>query len=212
MAGSRSLIVACVALSLASAAPAFAQEQKTPEFKLPTPSPYPVSWDLSFEYKKPSRVVVEIPGQGQQAFWYLPYTVTNTTGQERMFLPIFEMVSEDGRITRSDQSTPPAVVEAIRVREGNRFIQSVIQAAGDLRIGPEEAKYGVAVWREPMADMGTFHILIGGLSGENQRVQSASGDEVILRKTLQLSFTIHGDEAYPGIDVVNEKPKQWIMR
>ena len=200
-----------------ASATAIAQEQQTEQKpaqqrKLPVPSPYPVSWELDFQYGKPTRIVADVPGKGQQAFWYLTYVATNNTGQERMFLPIFEMVDNNGRISRSDNGTHPAVIAAIKKREGNKFIQSVVQAAGDMRIGPSEAKYGVAVWREPMLEMGTFYILVGGISGETQRVQSASGDEVILRKTLQLTFRINGDEAYPDIDIVNELPKQWIMR
>lgn len=179
---------------------------------LPQPSVYPTTWELKFTYEKPQRVVVEVPGQGVRAYWYLPYTVTNTTGQERMFLPVFEMVGEDGKIRRSDKSIPPAVIEAIRGREGNKFIQSSIAAAGELRLGPTEAKYGVAVWPEPMPEMGSFAILVGGLNGEYQKVKNAAGEEVILRKTLQLNYLVRGDEVYPGEDEVNENPSLWIMR
>ena len=103
--------------------------------KLPEPSLYPTSWELKFDYRKPARVVVELPGQAVQAYWYLPYTITNQTGQERMFLPIFEFVGEDGKIRRSDKNIPQQVIDAIKAREGNKFIQSSIQAAGELRLG-----------------------------------------------------------------------------
>ena len=147
-----------------------------------------------------------------QAYWYLPYTITNTTDQERMFLPIFELVGEDGKIKRSDKNIPQEVLDIIKTREGNKFIQSTIQASGELRIGPAEAKYSVAVWPEPAPEMGRFAILIGGLNGEYQRVKNAANEEVVLRKTLQLNFIVRGDEVYPGEDAINENPSLWIMR
>ena len=183
---------------------ASATAPKSAPVKLPAPSLYPTSWELKLDYRKPARVVVELPGRGVQAFWYLPYTITNQTGQERMFLPIFELVGENGKIHRSDKNIPQQVIDAIKAREGNQFIQSSIQAAGDLRLGAEEAKYGVAVWAEPMAEMGRFAILIGGLSGEYQKVKNAADEEVVLRKTLQLNYIIRGDEVYPGEDEINE--------
>lgn len=192
---------------------ASAQQPQTAPAKLPEPSLYPTTWELKFDYRKPVRVVVEVPGKSVvQAYWYMPYTITNQTDQERMFLPIFELVGEDGKIRRSDKNIPQAVLEIIKTREGNKFIQSSLQASGELRIGPEEAKYSVAVWPEPMPEMGRFAILVGGLSGEYQRVKNAAGEEVVLRKTLQLNFLVRGDEVYPGEDAVNENPVLWIMR
>lgn len=176
------------------------------------PSPYRVSWELKFDYSRPTRIVVELPKAGAQAYWYLPVTVTNTTGQERMFLPVFELVTEDGRIIRSEGKIPDAVISAIRKREGDRFIQSTLAAAGELRLGDEEARHTVAVWAEPSLEMGHFTILVGGLSGEFQRAKDAQGNETILRKTLQLNFVVIGDEVYPGEDEVNENASLWIMR
>jgi hypothetical protein len=190
-----------------------AQTPSAAPSKLPQPSVYPSTWELKFDYGKPQRVVVELPATGApSAYWYLPYTVTNQTGQERMFLPVFEIVGEDGKIRRSDKNVPPQVIEAIRAREGNKFIQSSVQAAGEIRLGPTEAKFGVAVWPEVPGEMGRFAILVGGLSGEYQNVKNAAGENVILRKTLQLNFIVRGDDVYPGEDEVNENPSLWIMR
>lgn len=179
----------------------------------PTPSLYAISWEFAFTWRTASRIVVEVPGKTTpQAYWYLPYTVTNNTGAERMFMPDFELVAPDGKVHRSDTNISPTVIAAIRVREGNKFIVSSTEASGELRLGPEQAKYGVAVWPEPAFRMERFAILVAGLSGESTRVKSAAGEETLLRKTLQLNFHINGDEFYPGEDKVNEKPYEWIMR
>jgi hypothetical protein len=50
-------------------------------------------------------------------------------------------------------------------------------------------------------------------------LKDAKGDNLILRKTLQLTYHLNGDDVYPGEDVVNEgegrignNPKVWVMR
>src|SRR5207248_1100298 len=58
----------------------------------PKPSPYPISWELTFQHDKPKRIVVNVPGRpAPVAYWYLMYSVTNKTDQEQTFLPFFEM-------------------------------------------------------------------------------------------------------------------------
>jgi len=198
----------------------------------PEPSPYPISWELKFDHSKPKRIVVQIPEQGPRAFWYMTYTVTNDTNDEQTFLPVFEMVTKDGKIHRSDKGVPPEVFQAIKKREGNRFLLPSSKIGGVLRVGEDQARDGVAIWPEPMAEMGTFKIFVSGLSGETVTLKMVDGkpvkvkpenisqelkgvnpeDVVILRKTLQLNHVIYGDDKFPSLDEVNVKPEQWVMR
>jgi hypothetical protein len=190
-------VVACV--TVASAEPA-------------TPSPAPVAWELSFTHGKPTRIVVSLPGASTpRAYWYVAYCVTNNSGKEQMFLPYFQLVSSSGTLTRADNQLSPGVVDAIKKQEGNRFIQSTIFSSGEIRLGETEAHYGVAVWPEPEGRMGRFSVLVGGLSGEFKKVAGPENTEVILRKTLELTYTIPGDEVYRGEDSVKAGGSQWIM-
>jgi hypothetical protein len=180
---------------------------------LPVPSNYPVTWQLKFEYGTPTRITVNVPGKSTpQAYWYLPFSVTNTTKLERMYFPVFELVTDTGQIIRSDKGIPEAVTNEIRKQQGNRFLQPLMQTAGELRLGEDETKYSAAVWAEPELRMGSFSVLVGGLSGETAKVKSAKGEDALLRKTLQLNYHIRGDEVYPGEDEVNANPSLWIMR
>jgi hypothetical protein len=178
---------------------------------LPKPSPYPTTWELTFDHGKPTRIVVASEGKAPQAYWYLAYTVTNNTGQERDFMPIFEMVGEDGKLVRSDNHVSPAVIEAIKKQEGDKYIKSSVFSSGEIRLGETEAVHAVSVWTEPAGRMGHFSILVGGLNGEYKKVKSADGKEAILRKTLQLNYFINGDEVYPGEDKLNVDASEWIM-
>src|SRR2546423_15133069 len=66
---------------------------------VPKPSPYPISWELKFDHATPRRILVKVPGEkAQRAFWYMTFTVTNNTGQERQFYPAFELMTGDGTV------------------------------------------------------------------------------------------------------------------
>lgn len=179
----------------------------------PEPSPYLKTWQLDFEHGKPKRVVVQASAMAApRAYWYMTYTVTNNTDHEQLFIPTFDLVTQDGRIVRSDTNIPKTVFDVIKRREGMRFLQPAAQIAGELRIGDDQAKDGVAIWPEPSPRMGHFQIYVSGLSGEIATIKGPDGKDQILRKTLQLNYLIRGDEVYPGEDQVNEEPEKWVMR
>jgi hypothetical protein len=179
----------------------------------PTPSVYPVSWQLEFEHDTPKRVVVDVPGQGApQAYWYMTYTVTNNSDNEQTFLPIIELMTRDGKLVRSDKNIALKVFNTIKSREGKKLLEEGTQIGGAIRLGETQAKDGVAIWREPEPEMGTFSIFVGGLSGESTTMKGPDDKPVILRKTLQLNYIIRGDEVYPGEDEVNENASEWVMR
>jgi hypothetical protein len=142
----------------------------------------------------------------------MTYTVTNNTDHEQLFLPEFDLVTEDGKVVRNDTNIPAAVFQAIKKREGMRFLQPAAQIGGELRIGDDQAKDGVAIWPEPSPRMGKFQIFVSGLSGETATVKGPDGKDIILRKTLELNYLIRGDDVYPGEDDVNEEPQRWVMR
>ncbi|MGH7213260.1 MAG: hypothetical protein ACREIT_00545 [Tepidisphaeraceae bacterium] len=215
----RIVTLACV-LSLSASALA----------KYPEPSPYPISWELSFENRAPQRIVVHPPGSDTpQAYWYMTYTVTNNTDQDQTFIPLFELLTEDGQVIRSDDNIPFTVFEAIKTRERNKYLEPSYNVSGRIRIGEDGAKEGVAIWREPGPEMGRFSIFVNNLNGEaviykkgeegftrvtnaEQLVGQDMKDVTLLRKTLQLNYFVRGDEVYPGEDEVNENASQWVMR
>ncbi len=209
-------ILAPLALIALTASFSFAQEAADPLKKkpeaYPTPSVYSVAWQFDFTHSMPKRVIVNVPGQANpEGYWYITYQATNNTDQERMFLPVIEMLTEDGQVIRSDKNIPAAVFTAIKQREGNRFLEPAAQLAGELRLGEDQAKDGVAIWKEPMPEMGRFSIFVTGLSGETAK--TTIGDkEFLLRKTLQLDYHVAGDAIKPGRDEVNPVVENWVMR
>ena len=183
--------------------------------KYPEPSIYPISWQLDFKHGPIKRIVV-----GTTAYLYLPYTVTNNTGEEQVWRPDFEMLTKDAKVIRSDRDIPAEVFDQVKARERNKFLEPMTKIAGPLHEGPDQAKDGVAIWKEPDARMGKFSIFVGGLSGEFVELKDEDGKvvmdkenlPVMLRKTLQLNFEVWGDEYRPDRHDVHEGEQKWVMR
>jgi hypothetical protein len=191
----------------------------------PKPSPYPISWDLKFDYQTPKRLVVRSdPNREPEAFWYMTFTVANLTGAERNFLPRFELMADDGQVYRSDNAIPLAVLETIRIKERNPRIEALNDLAGKLRIGEDQARDGVAIWREPNPKMGRFSIFAAGLSGESVILKDDKGNPlertdadgkkhpIVLWKTLQIDYHLPADAKNPGRDILDLVEQQWVMR
>jgi hypothetical protein len=216
----RFLILISFVLSLATVVRAAAD--------FPKPSPYPISWELKFTHGIPKRIVVAVPNSPSPlAYWYMTYTVTNDGDKEQNFLPQFEMLTDNGKVIRSDVNIPQRVFEAIKSAEHDKYLEPIGSVTGQIRLGEAEARDSVAIWPESLPRMGHFSIFLTGLSGEAVMLKLVNGDFqkvdqaqdmknlkdlVILRKTLQLNFFIRGDEVYPGEDEVNQKDEEWIMR
>lgn len=202
--------------------------------KHPEPSPYPISWELRFEYHIPKRIVVDVPGSAHPvAYWYLKYEVSNPGTEPVDFVPQFEMLADDGRVIRGDRAIPAPVFQAIKIRERNKLLEPANKIEGRLLPGDDQAKEGVAIWKEPAARMKTFSIFVGGLSGESVTLKRgtdgklqtidpkksgeqlkgvAEKDIVIVRKSMHLTFHVAGDEVRPGEDPVEAKSETWVMR
>jgi hypothetical protein len=187
----------------------------------PKPSVYPVSWELRFNFDTPKRIAVDLPGEAlPKAYWYVTYQVSNLTDRERMFLPVFELMTDAGELQRSDRNIPRVVFDRIKARVGDAMLQPAVRIAGPLLIGPEQVKHGVAIFEEPAQRVPGFTIFIAGLSGETavptdpsgQPLVDADGRPIVLRKTLKLDYTTRGDEFYAGEDVVELLRREWVMR
>jgi hypothetical protein len=220
-------LLLCAAAGFFAALAAIAPAPTAAAF--PKPSVYPVAWQLKFDHPMPKRIVVKGADNVPVAYWYLTFTVVNNSDQEQRFLPVFEMLTDDGTVIRSDKDVPAAVFDAIKAREKKRSLQRIEQVTGRILIGEDQARDGVAIWKEPSPRMGTFHIFVSGLSGEVAYMKD--GEEVdqrklewfkisdeerkkykVLRKTLDLTYQIPGDEIRPEEDPILLKSEQWVMR
>lgn len=173
----------------------------------PQPSPYPTTWELKSETSTPKRVVI-----GGKAYWYVTYKVTNNTGQERIFLPVFEVLTPDGKVARTDRLIPLQVFEAIKTREGIKFLEQANQIAGEVRLGEDESRDGVTIWPEASPEDREFTLFFTGFSGETAKVAGPDGKEMTLFKTLTINYDIAGDAKFRDLNEVREVSRSFVMR
>jgi len=151
----------------------------------PKPSPTPVSWELTFQPLPLTRLEVDT-GSGPQTYWYMIYTVVNSTGQDIDFFPEVARVGEinDAGVKGSAASKPansgglvvdpalvgvhPKVFETIKEHYAKTqpFLVSPAEAIGKLLQGRDNARTSVIIFPDLDPRVTKFTIYIGGLSGE----------------------------------------------
>ncbi|MAT14194.1 MAG: hypothetical protein CMJ46_02880 [Planctomyces sp.] len=173
-------------------------------------------WILDVAFKPMRMIPLELtnPKTGEKErknVWYLVYKVRNTPLERpadpgdltpvnvedarrigHIFIPEFELITEDNGQTRSykDEINPEAV-KLISERE-RLPLQSSIEIAGDLaKLEPGEFEYGVAVWTgiDPKTDF--FKLYATGFSSA-YRINPENG--TLLKRTIEIKYTRPGDE------------------
>ena len=188
----------------------------------PEPKIISDSWQLEFFYKTPRLIAVDVDGDGQkQHYWYLPYTVTNNTGEDQLFVPYVQMLTDRGHLLTAGRNVEPSVYKAIAREQQNPLLVSPTEAIGKLLQGEDNARDSVAIWQAPDADTDTMTIFFGGLSGETAVVDhpidvddQGNPVKVVLRKTRTITFKTPGTlpQIMRGREPVRFVRAGWVMR
>jgi hypothetical protein len=175
-------------------------------------------WVLDFAYKPLRIITVDINGKRRDVH-YLYYQVINRTGQPRMFVPQFSLVTDTGK--RYEDSVLPQAVKVIQNRE-DPSIQNLYGAVDIMGMVPpsnkqgvEDAVFGVAVWEgiDPRADKLT--IFVKGLSDGYREDPAPDGGKPVIRyKALQVDFIRRGDHLsqHEREITLGEPPYDWTYR
>lgn len=133
----------------------------------PEPAPTTISWELKFDYLAPRRIE-----SGGHVYWYMVYTVTNTSDRTQRFFPQFQLVTEGLRVLDTDVGIPAAVFNQIyeRHKKTHPYLVHPTKAIGELRTGEDNARESVAIWRADDVKVNNFTIYVAGLSGETRLV------------------------------------------
>lgn len=180
----------------------------------PEPSLLQTSWQFDFEFKTPRLITVKMPeDKAAKSYWYLPYTVTNNTGEDRLFIPEFTVMGNDGTLLTAGRGVSPAVFKEIAKEQRNELLESPLDVMDKLLQGEDNARDSVAIWPVTDADIDTMHVFVKGLAGETALVENpVSGEKVILRKCLHLSFQTPGSQHHRLQKPVRLVNQAWVMR
>ena len=136
-------------------------------------------------------------------YWYFTYTVTNLTERDLVFAPRIELFMDSGRILRSGRGVPSRTVGQLRKLLGNPLLEDQNRIIGDLRVGKENARTGIAVWPAENLDVTELTLFFQGLSSDRKVVQHPeSGDPVSLYRTLRREYTVPGDPEKRGSEAL----------
>jgi hypothetical protein len=196
----------------------------------PKPSPSSNAWELDFDCQPLQAIEVVVPGQGKQKFWFLRYTVTNHNKEDQVFVPEFVLYTDNGDVARGQRGVAPMVYDQIKKTFNDPQLKDQTAMLGKVLQGDDNAKSGVAIFRDFDGIAGEIHIFVGGLSGETAEVElpvaievkqvNAKGNtetvntkKVLLARTLDLKYIFPGNPAARSFrDPLEPKDKTWIMR
>ncbi len=156
-------------------------------------------WVLDFAYR-PLRLVTIEDSKGRRDVHYMYYQIINRTGEPRMFVPQFTLVTDTGK--RYEDTVLPKAVDQIKLREDPTItkLYGAVDIMGMVgqsnKQGVEDAVFGVAIWEgvDPHADKLTVYVR--GLSDGYRTDPGASeADKPVTRyKALKIDFIRRGDE------------------
>ena len=196
----------------------------------PQPHDAQVEWEISFNYKKPQPIMVKIPGKDKpQLYWYLTFRVANLTGKDRMFVPQFVLYTKTGQMIKAGESVNPIVFSTIKKIHNAPLMQNMVNITGKLLQGEDNAKHGVAIFKDFDPKAATFDIFVSGLSGEtatiklpkpiiitetdpNGKKTTTKKETIQLSKTLDLKYTFGVEPTNRANSKLKLLSKSWVMR
>lgn len=206
-------------------------ERKIDPTELPLDKPG--IWTLHFRYK-PIRIAnLEIfePGGrlAQATVWYLWYQVYNMSGEPQVLFPEFELVTKDLNTSHLDEIHPYLVEQIDKIENPTGEPRLKVHSSIDISKRPIPPSRpdavpitvsGVAVWtnmQRHAAGTNRFSVYITGLSNGLAVEESATGERIIKRKTLQINFVRPTDDQRQRTgDIIPDETagpaERWIYR
>lgn len=176
----------------------------------PEPALVPYRWELDFQ---PGHLRLYVDPVDDTAWWYFTYKVVNETGDDQLWAPSFVLFTDAGEILTSGRDVPTGIEEDICSLIGNDLMETQNEVIGEIFQGLEHAREGVVVWPARETDVNELSLFVAGISGETARISNpVTGEDLILRKTLQRDYLIRGKAITRGSEPVELLEERWILR
>jgi len=182
-------------------------------FAYPEPSIVPRSWEFDFEIDKPRAIAVKDVSGKLSWYWFITYKVTNNTQQERLFIPETTIATDEGDILTPGRNVPFNVFDAIKKKVGNTLLENPSDIVGRILQGEDNARESVIIWPALDHHVSEVKVFMGGLSGETTVIKNPrTGENVLMSKTLMLTYKTPGKPLRPQQQTVIESRRDWVMR
>lgn len=212
----------CRWLLLSVAAVIFLAE--TAAFCAPEPAVVPGAnqWTLNIVFTQPEQITVKISDQEKaQRFWYIIITVTNNSKIDVPFYPGCELLTDTMQVIPAYRDTRNIVFDKIKARHKKKFpfLESLEYAGNKILQGQDNTKDFAIIWPDFDAKAKNISLFIAGLSNEIKAVDhptkkdpNGNPEKIYLKKTLELQYSIGGDEELRESGTLAFKGKRWVMR
>ena len=190
----------------------------------PEPAAVPVSniWTINTEFSHPQQIIMQNESSKQlKRYWYIIVTLTNKTNRDVEFYPKCELITDTFQSLPAGKGVASIVFNRIKERHKNiyPFLKNISEADNKLLQGEDNACDFAIIWEDFDNKAQNIKLFITGLSNETTVVdhpidkdKDGNPIQVYLRKTLELSYNIHGDpELVSGVELKFDG-KRWIMR
>ena len=204
------LILAIQSLSMAFPEPAVVQSKGV--------------WTANIRYSQPMQISVKVPSSlssKPQRYWYIILSITNNTNQDIPFFPAFYLVTDTFKVIPSEKRMRKVVFDKIkRLHQGTYpFLESLDFVGNKILQGEDNTRDICVIWPDFDPKAKNVDMFFSGLSNEiaviDHPIKKASGGKpkkVYLSKTLQLKYSIGGDERLRAYAKLTPKGRKWVMR
>jgi len=190
----------------------------------PEPAIVPAAgqWTLNMEYTNPQQItLLRGPDNKPAHFWYTIITLTNNSGDDVDFYPKCDLMTDSFQIIPAGKFVSPTLFSQIKNRHKSiyPFLEPLNNAGSKILQGEDNTKDIAVIWPDFDTQARNIRLFITGLSNETVVVDhpvSTDADgkplQVFLRKTLELSYSLKGDQALRSNASFAFQGKRWIMR
>lgn len=179
-------------------------------------------WTVEVEFTHPNMIKMTLPGESEpKRFWYIIVTITNNSNIDAEFYPQFELMTDTFEIIGSDKGVRTYVAEQIKRRHIRRYplLETVDDAGNRILQGQDNAKDIVIIWPDFDYNAKAIKLFLAGFSNETAVIVNPTEKDdndipvkVVLRKTLELSYSILGDTKLRDNIKLDFAGNRWVMR
>ena len=184
--------------------------------------PAPGQWTLDVEFTHPQQITLpQGSDKKPRQFWYIIITLTNNTGDDVDFYPKCDLMTDSFQIIPAGKYVSSMLFNQVKKRHKSQypFLEPLDSAGTKILQGLDNTKDIAVIWPDFDSQARSIQLFITGLSNETVAVdhpvskdQMGEPVKVFLRKTLELSYSLKGDQTLRTSSSFAYKGKRWVMR
>jgi hypothetical protein len=184
--------------------------------------PAPGQWTLNMEFTRPQQITLPRGSDKKPLqFWYIIITLTNNTGNDVDFYPKCDLMTDSFQIIPAGKFVSSTLFNKVKMRYKSKypFLKPLDSAGTKILQGEDNTKDIAVIWPDFDPQAKSIKLFITGLSNETVAVdhpvakdQTGEPVKVFLRKTLELSYSLKGDQTLRTNNSFSYQGKRWVMR